>query len=315
MVVGAIVEASALVHRYGERAALDGLSFQVAEGDVYGILGPNGCGKSTLFRILCTLERPQQGTATVAGFDAAKGGMRLRRQIGVVFQNGSLDRRLTVRENLVAQGHMQTIHGQALKSRVDELLAEFGLETRAGDETRTLSGGLKRKVEIAKAIIHKPRVLLLDEASTGLDPAARREMWAALNRLRSMSPVTILFTTHLMDEAENATRLLMISRGKAVAEDTPERLKARVGGDVVQFESSSATFASDLRQRFAGEPVESGGRVSVETPAGHRFIAEAFEAFPGQILSASLHRPTLEDVFFKAAGEYLEKTGSEAAGA
>ncbi|HNY41545.1 MAG TPA: ABC transporter ATP-binding protein [Bryobacteraceae bacterium] len=312
---GTIVEASGLRHLYGQRAALDGLSFTVSEGDVYGILGPNGCGKSTLFRILCTLERPQQGTAAIASVDAAKGGIRLRKLIGVVFQNGSLDRRLTVRENLIAQGHLQSISGPGLQTRVDELLAEFGLETRAGDEARTLSGGLKRKVEIAKAIIHKPRVLLLDEASTGLDPAARREMWAALNRLRTASPVTILFTTHLMDEADNATRLLMMSHGKAVAEDTPERLKARVGGDVVEFESESPGLADDLKKRFPVEVNESGGRISVETPAGHRFIAEAFEAFPGRITSASLHRPTLEDVFFRVAGELLEGSGTEAADA
>lgn len=312
---GAIVQASGLRHVYGNRAALDGLSFTVSEGDVYGILGPNGCGKSTLFRILCTLERPQQGTAVIAGLDAAHGGIRLRREIGVVFQNGSLDARLTVRENLTAQGYLQSISGEALKSRVAELLAEFGLESRADDEARTLSGGLKRKVEIAKAIIHKPRVLLLDEASTGLDPAARREMWAALGRLRSASPVTILFTTHLMDEAENATRLLMMSRGKAVAEDTPERLKSRVGGDVVVFESDSAELAEALRKRFPVDVNEGGGKISVETPAGHRFIAEAFEAFPGRIASASLHRPTLEDVFFKAAGEHLEGTETEARGA
>ncbi len=311
---GAIVEAAGLRHLYGERAALDGLTFAAAEGDVYGILGPNGCGKSTLFRILCTLERPQQGTASVAGLDVAKSGMKLRRQIGVVFQNGSLDKRLTVRENLVAQGQLQGMSGRALIARVDELLGEFGLEERSRDETRTLSGGLRRKVEIAKAIIHKPRVLLLDEASTGLDPSARREMWASLKHLRATSPVTILFTTHLMDEAENAGRLLLISRGRAVAEDSPQRLKAMVGGDVVQFESSSPSFAGELRERFQVEPVESGGHISVETAAGHRFIANAFDAFPGQITSASLHRPTLEDVFFKVTGEHLGDRPGEAAG-
>lgn len=308
-----IVEAAGLRHLYGERAALDGLTFSASEGDVYGILGPNGCGKSTLFRILCTLEKPQQGKASVAGLDVSTGGMRLRGEIGVVFQNGSLDRRLTVRENLVAQGHLQGFSGKPLNARVDELLAEFNLEDRAKDETRTLSGGLKRKVEIAKAIFHRPRVLLLDEASTGLDPSARREMWSALNRLRERSPVTILFTTHLMDEAENATRLLLISHGRAVAEDSPEKLKALVGGDVVRFESSNPDFAGSLKKRFGVETQEAGGFVSVETPAGHRFIADAFEAFPGQIVSASLHRPTLEDVFFKLAGERL--AGSEAAGA
>lgn len=308
-----IVEASALRHLYGDRPALDGLSFTVVEGDVYGILGPNGCGKSTLFRILCTLEKPQQGNASVAGLDVSTGGMRLRGEIGVVFQNGSLDRRLTVRENLIAQGHLQGISGKPLTARVNELLAEFNLADRAGDETRTLSGGLKRKVEIAKAIIHRPRVLLLDEASTGLDPSARREMWAALNRLRESTPVTILFTTHLMDEAENATRLLMISQGRAVAEDSPERLKSLVGGDVVRFESSNPGFADSLKQRFGVETQEADGFVSVETPAGHRFIADAFEAFPGQITSASLHRPTLEDVFFKLAGERL--AGTEAGSA
>lgn len=308
-----IVEAVALRHAYGERAALDGLSFSASEGDVYGILGPNGCGKSTLFRILCTLEKPQQGKASVTGLDVSTGGMRLRGEIGVVFQNGSLDRRLTVRENLVAQGHLQGFSGKPLNARVDELLAEFNLEDRARDETRTLSGGLKRKVEIAKAIFHRPRVLLLDEASTGLDPAARREMWSALKRLRERSPVTILFTTHLMDEAENATRLLLISHGRAVAENSPEKLKALVGGDVVRFESSNPGFADGLNQRFGIETQEAGGFVSVETPAGHRFIADAFEAFPGQIVSASLHRPTLEDVFFKLAGERL--AGSEAASA
>ncbi len=299
------LSAENLVRKYGERVALEGLSFSVNAGECYGVLGPNGCGKSTLFRILSTVERPDAGRALLDGEDIARRARAARGKIGVVFQASSLDRKLSVTENLIAQGNLYGLSGRPLRARSAELLEQFGLADRAGDVVETLSGGQKRRVEIARALLHKPRLLLLDEASAGLDPSARREMWQALGEARRLEGVTVVFTTHLMDEAENAERLLLMNAGRAVAEDSPANLKERVGGDVVVFKGCRSGFSADLAAKFAVRITGEGGAVRVETPAGHRFAAEALEAFPGAADSVEIHRPTLEDVFLDMTGTRL----------
>jgi ABC-2 type transport system ATP-binding protein len=301
-----IVAVEDLSHSYGDRAALCGLSLRVERGCIYGVLGPNGCGKSTLFRILSTLMAPSSGRASVGGFDVVRQAQQVRRRIGVVFQSASLDRKLTVVENLRAQGRLYGLRGGELSRAAGEVLERFRLQDRANDIVETLSGGLKRRVEIAKALLHGPEVLLMDEPSTGLDPAARRELADYIGRLREERGTTVLLTTHILDEAERCDRLLLLSRGRRVAEGSPAELKARVGGDVVIFESDTVNgWVPELARRFNVQPQVIDGRVRVEIPNGHRFAAEAVEAFPGVIQSVSMHKPTLEDVFLDETGETI----------
>ncbi len=298
-----MIAADNLVHSYNGRAALGGVSFRVGEGEVYGLLGPNGSGKSTVFRILSTMMLPQAGRAEVAGFDVARESERVRRHAGVVFQSQSLDKKLTVEENLRAQGHLFGMSGPALGRRVEEVMRRLRLADRRGDLVGVLSGGLRRRVEVAKALLHEPKVLLMDEPSTGLDPGARRELWQHIEDLRRGQGVTVLLTSHILDEAERCDRLLLLHQGKAVREGTPAELKARVGGDVVVLETADPEA---LRAQVAGRvgvaPRIVEGALRVEITNGHRFITEVVEAFPGAIASVALHKPTLEDVFLDETG-------------
>lgn len=301
-----IVTVENLTHRYGDRTALSGLSFGVHEREIFGVLGPNGGGKSTLFRILSTLMAPDSGQVAVGGFDVDRQSAQVRSQIGVVFQSQSLDRKLTVDENLRAQGHLYGMSGAALASRMAEVAGRLGLATRRKDMVGELSGGLKRRVEIAKALLHRPAVLLMDEPSTGLDPAARRELWQYVEDLRAEQGITVLLTTHILDEADRCDRLLLLHEGRRVAEGTPAELKARVGGDVVVLEvEEPEAVASELARRFGVQPVVHDSSVRVEIANGHRFIAEAAEAVPGSIRSIAMHKPTLEDVFLDETGANL----------
>ncbi|MCH7702051.1 MAG: ABC transporter ATP-binding protein, partial [Planctomycetes bacterium] len=230
MSLAVAVELEALSHRYGDRLALDAVSLQVAPASVFSLLGPNGSGKSTLFRILATLMAPSSGTARVAGLDVRAQRDQVRRRIGVAFQHPSLDAKLTVFENLRHQGHLYGLSGRALRERIRELLDRFALTDRAGDRTETLSGGLKRRVELAKALLHAPQILILDEPSTGLDPAARASLMDHLHQLRDQDGVTTLLTTHLMDEADRCDRIGVLDEGRLVALDGPAELKRTIGG-------------------------------------------------------------------------------------
>ena len=301
-----IVSVRNLTHRYGSRVALDNLSFDVAPGTIFGLLGPNGSGKSTLFRILATMMAPTSGQATIDGFDVVRQAGQVRRRIGVVFQSPSLDRKLTVRENLIAQGHLYGLSGAVLRARVGSTLERLGLADRAGDLVETLSGGLRRRVEIAKALLYGPSVLLLDEPSTGLDPAARLELISAIAALRDGHGVTVLLATHVLEEADRCDRLLLLHRGRRVAEGTPAELKSRVGGDVVLLEvADPETMRDRIRERFGVQPQAADGALRVEIANGHRFVTEAAEAFPGAIRSISLRKPTLEDVFLDETGVWI----------
>lgn len=301
-----MVEVENLHFRYGSHVALAGVNFCVPAGTLYGILGPNGSGKSTLFRILATMLPLQQGRVRVAGLDLSRQSSQIRKTIGVVFQSPSLDGKLTVRENLEAQGHLYGLCGNRLRERVERELSRMGLETRQGDLAGTLSGGLRRRLEVAKALLHEPRVLVLDEPSTGLDPIARRDLIRHLRQLCERDGITVLLTTHILEEAEQCHRLLLLHRGRSVAEGTPEELKRRVRGDVVVFESADPeALRGALEQKFGLQSDSLNGLVRVEIPNGHRFIAEAVEAFPGLVTSVALHKPTLEDVFVDETGARL----------
>ncbi|HZZ39097.1 MAG TPA: ABC transporter ATP-binding protein [Acidobacteriaceae bacterium] len=295
-----------VVHDYGARRALDDLSFAVNRGEIFGLLGPNGSGKTTLFRILSTLMVPSGGRASLQGFDVAREPNQVRQQIGIVFQARSLDPKLTVAENLKHQGHLYGLHGALLRTRIQEVLTRVGLLDRTKDLVETLSGGQQRRVELAKGLIHSPEILLLDEPSTGLDPGARRDLWLYLRTLRDQEGVTVLVTTHLMEEAEHCDRLAILNEGKLVALGSPAELKAQIGGDVVVLEAAApeaaAQLARSIEERFRAHPVIVDRVVRVEREQGHRFAAEVVEAFPGLVQAVSVAKPSLEDVFIDRTG-------------
>ena len=300
------IEVAQLSFRYGERTALDGVSFTVEPGAIFGLLGPNGGGKTTLFRILSTLLLPASGAARIFGLDVAAEPQAVRRRIGVVFQAASLDKKLTALENLIHQGHLYGLHGGDLKRRAQESLERVGLADRAGDRVETFSGGQQRRVELAKGLLHDPDLLLLDEPSTGLDPGGRIDLWRYLSHLRDSRRVTVLVTTHLLEEAERCDRLAILDRGKLVAEGTPEQLKKRIGGDVIVVGTRDPeALRGQVEQLFRLPATTVNGTVRIERERGHEFIAQLVEAFPGQIDSVSVSKPTLEDVFIQQTGHRL----------
>src|SRR5438270_2863052 len=228
-----VISVRELVHRYGNRTALNGVTFDVRPAELFGLLGPNGSGKTTIFRILSTLMVPVGGRALILGHDAAKQPSHLRREIGVVFKSQSIDLKLTATENLRHQGHLYGLRGRDLSNRIESVLERVGLADRAREKAETFSGGMQRRLELAKGLLHGPRVLLLDEPTTGLDPGARRDVWQYLRLLRDQEQVTVLVTTHLMEEAEKCDRLAILNEGKLVAIGTPTELKQEIGGDVI----------------------------------------------------------------------------------
>ena len=292
-----LLAVEALTHRYGECAALSNINLQVARAEIFGLLGPNGGGKTTLFRVLCTLMKPSAGRVLMDG------GPVDRRRIGVVFQSPSLDKKLTVRENLLHQGHIYGLRGTALQVRINNLLRRFAIEERARDLVETLSGGLRRRVELAKGLLHKPELLLLDEPSTGLDPRGRREFGDYIAELRDEDGVTIVLTTHIMEEADRCDRIAILDRGRLVALDTPAALKERMGGDVIVVETSDVEDLRDkMRAEFNIEATVVDGSVRFQRTRGHEFVPQLVEAFAPQIDAISVHKPTLDDVFIHLTG-------------
>ena len=299
-----VISVQNLVHRYESRTALNGVSFDVRPAELFGLLGPNGSGKTTLFRILSTLMIPTGGRAIVMGYDAAQDPASVRRQIGVVFQAQSVDPKLTAYENLWHQGHLYGLRGSGLKKRVEEILTRVGLADRAKERVETFSGGMQRRIELAKGLLHHPGVLLLDEPTTGLDPGARRDLWQYLQLLRDEERVSVLVTTHLMEEAERCDRLAIMNEGNLVALGTPAELKSEIGGDVIMLDASrDATLLADrIRSRFHVEATVMGNQVRIEQEGGHRFVPDVVEAFPGEIQAISVSKPALEDVFIHRTG-------------
>ncbi len=307
----AVISIQNVVHRYDNRTALDGVSFDVQPAELFGLLGPNGSGKTTLFRILSTLMVPVGGRAVILGHDVASDPNGLRRKIGVVFQAQSIDVKLTAAENLMHQGHLYGLRGAALKTRIAEMLERVGLSDRAKEKAETFSGGMQRRLELAKGLLHHPQVLLLDEPTTGLDPGARRDVWQYLRMLRDEENVTVIVTTHLMEEAERCDRLAIINEGKLMALGTPAELKKEIGGDVILLDTSDAESLADrIRKRFHLDAKVLAGQVRIEKENGHHFIADVVEAFPGEIEAVSVSKPSLEDVFIRRTGHKFWTEGS-----
>ncbi len=311
----AVISVQNLVHRYAERTALNGVSFDVRAAELFGLLGPNGSGKTTLFRILSTLMVPTAGRATIMGCSVAQESARVRRQIGVVFQAQSVDAKLTAYENLWHQGHLYGLRGGSLKKRINEILARVGLADRASEQVEKFSGGMQRRIELAKGLLHHPGVLLLDEPTTGLDPGARRDLWQYLQMLRDEEHVSVLVTTHLMEEAERCDRLAIMSEGNLVALGTPEELKSEIGGDVVLLTAAhdAGVLAERIRTRFHVQTTVLENQVRIERKEAHRFVTEVVEAFPGEVEALSVSKPALEDVFIRRTGHkfWSEKDESQ----
>jgi ABC-2 type transport system ATP-binding protein len=292
-----------VTHAYGQRRAVDNLSLEIAAGEVFAFLGPNGSGKTTLFRVLSTLIPLQQGEVAILGHDIRRETLAVRRQLGVVFQAPSLDKKLTVAENLRHQGRLYGLTSAELVARSDELLAAVGLADRAGDRVETLSGGMRRRVELAKSMLHRPRLLLLDEPSTGLDPAARSDLWQYLRQLRDRDGVTIVLTTHLLDEADRADSLAIMHEGRLAALGRPDALRAEVGGDAITIQADRPSeLSAAIARRFACQPTVIEGAVRLEQADGHQWIPRLVEAFPAEIQTITLGKPTLEDVFIARTG-------------
>lgn len=297
------IAARQVSYRYGDRLAVDDLSLEIAEGEVFAFLGPNGSGKTTLFRLLSTLIPLQQGEIAILGHDLRRETTAVRRQLGVVFQSPSLDKKLTVAENLRHQGRLYGLSTRELESRRDELLGAVGLTDRAHDLVETLSGGMRRRVELAKSMLHRPRLLLLDEPSTGLDPGARSDLWKYLRQVREREGTTIVLTTHLLDEADRADRIAIMHQGKLVALDRPDALRAELGGDAITIKTERpAELAAGIRERFQCESKMIDGALRLEQADGHQWIARLVEAFPAYIQTITLGKPTLEDVFIARTG-------------
>jgi len=297
------IEADALTLRYGGRTALDSVALAVRAGEIFGLLGPNGGGKTSLFRILATMVPPSGGRALVFGADVAREPDAVRRSIGVVFQSPSLDGKLSAFENLKHQARLYGLPAREIAPRIREMLGRFGLSDRARERVERFSGGMRRRVEIAKGLLHRPRLLLLDEPSTGLDPGARRDLWTELQALRAREGVTAFLTTHLMEEAERCDRLAILDRGRLVALGTPGELKSLVGGEIVTIGAADAEgLRGGVRARFGVEGTILEGRLRYERPDAAAFLRALLEAFPGAIDSFSVGKPSLEDVFIAKTG-------------
>jgi ABC-2 type transport system ATP-binding protein len=288
------------------RQALQEVSFTVAAGEIFGLLGPNGSGKTTLFRILSTLLLPAGGSVRILEFRLPEDARAIRRRLGIAFQSPSLDKKLTVEENLLHQGRLYGLRGKELHGRVRETLHQMAVWDRRRDFVEVLSGGLARRVEIAKTLLHRPGLLLLDEPSTGLDPGARRELWDHLTRLRDQNGATVLLTTHLMYEAAGCNRLALLDRGRLVALGSPDSLTSEIGGDIISIRAAEPeVLRREIREQFDLQAMVVDGVLRLERESGHRFIPQLVEAFPGQIQEISIGRPTLEDVFVRRTGHTL----------
>jgi ABC-2 type transport system ATP-binding protein len=314
------IRVDALARRFGDLEAVAGISLDVGRGELFALLGPNGAGKTTTVRMLTTLLTPSAGRAAIDGIDVCTAPREVRRRIGVVFQEASLDDRLTARENMALHARLYHLPRTERPARIDAALALVGLSERADDFVKTFSGGMRRRLEIARGLLHEPAVLFLDEPTVGLDPQTRRAIWDHLVMLKRERGTTILVTTHYMDEAERCDRVAIIDHGRLVALDTPAALKKRIGGDVVTArlsEGLEAKAALDAARTLGveGAPLEDGeGHVRFEVEDGEAFVPRLVTALGGCVAGVAVRRPTLDDVFLKLTGHVIRDGSADASG-
>ena len=305
-----------LVKDYGDIHAVRGIDFSVPEGEMFGFLGPNGAGKSTTIKILCTLADPTAGEATVAGYDVVTQRSLVRRSIGLVFQEPTLDTYLTAEQNLNFHGELYGVPRAVLKKRIDTVLEMVGLADRRSDKVQTYSGGMKRRLEIGRGLLHSPRVLFLDEPTIGLDPQTRASIWQYVAQLREAEDITVFMTTHYMDEAEHCDRMAIMNAGEIAVIDSPDALKSSIGKDRVQFRTEDDELAiTHLRERFGLDAGMHEGSITVGVAGGAQFIPRLFNELGVPITTVTVTRPSLDDVFMTYTGTTISDAERSKAGA
>lgn len=305
-----IINVQNLSKQFKTLKAVDGISFTVSEGEVFGFLGPNGAGKTTTINILCTLLSPTGGSAEIAGYDCAKSPDEVRTAIGLIFQDTTLDAGLTAYENLKFHAYLYNLDHRLTERRIDEMLGVMELQGRKHDLIKTFSGGMKRRLEIARGLLHYPRVLFLDEPTIGLDPQTRNTIWDFITTLRKKEKITVFMTTHYMEEAENCDRIAIMDHGKIISEGTPTRLKGTVHGDIIHLVTADNRLAQqELRKAFGIAAREENGGLSLEAEKGDELIPQLIHGLPVRTLSVSLKKPTLNDVFLRLTGRTIRDEG------
>ncbi len=305
---GDIITTEDLVKKFGDLVAVDSVNFEVRAGEIFGFLGPNGAGKTTTMNMLSTIMKPTSGTAVINGYDIVNHQNEVRESIGMVFQDPSLDDTLTARENLEFHAVVYHIPRAERAGRMKEVLEMVSLTDRADDRVETYSGGMKRRLEIARGLLHYPKVLFLDEPTIGLDPQTRYHIWEYIEDLKKREGITIFLTTHYMEEAEHCDRIAVIDLGQIIALDTPERLKDDVGGDIIRLETEDDDAAlAELKERYPELEMISDPecKLCFERERGEEFVPELIREFGVKIVSINIHRPTLDDVFLKLTGKEI----------
>ena len=303
-----IIKVENLVKEFGELVAVDNISFSVTQGEIFGFLGPNGAGKTTTINILCTLSKPTSGQAIIAGFDVVRQQSQVRQSIGLVFQDPSLDERLSGLQNMRFHALVYNVPASVREQRIEQVLKMMELWGRRNSQVCTYSGGMKRRLELARGLLHHPKVLFLDEPTLGLDPQTRNRIWEYILELQRLERTTIFLTTHYMDEAEKADRIAIIDHGKLIAIDTPERLKKVVGKDIISVKTDdNSRAAEEIRLRYQIEARHDGDELTFEVDSGEEFLPTFIREFGIKILSVSLRRPSLDDVFLKLTGREIRE--------
>jgi len=293
-------------HRYGDREALRGVNLTIRPGEIFALLGPNGSGKTTLFRLLCTLVPIQRGRIEVAGLNVASNTLGVRGRIGIVFQSPSLDKKLTVDENIACQAALYGLSGAALTARRDEVLRQMKLTDRRSDFCEKLSGGLKRRVELAKGMLHQPSVMLLDEPSTGVDPSARLDLWQSL-RAMADEGITVVLTTHLLEEADKADRVAIMFEGQVIADGTPQSLRSEMGDGLITIESADLDAVEKiLRDEMGLETQRASNQVRIRCAGAPAWVPKIADRLGDSVHSISVGRPGLEDVFIAKTGYHFD---------
>lgn len=308
-----IIQVEHVVRQFGAITAVDDISFAVPVGTIFGFLGPNGAGKTTTINILCTLLSLTSGRAYINGFDCTTQPAEVRKSIGIVFQDSSLDKDLTARENLMFHAYLYNVEKKERKKRVDDALHFVELASRADDLVKKFSGGMKRRLEVARGLIHRPKVLFLDEPTLGLDPQSRANLWEFITELPKKHEMTIFMTTHYMEEAEVCDTIAIIDKGKIIAMDSPQELKKTIGGDVIFLKTTDNERAKeDIRNLFQSEVSEKDGEIYMSSLRGDVCIPEIIREIGEKVLSVRMQRPTLNDVFLRLTGKEIRQNAETA---